>query len=166
MYDKVSIEYEKWSTEEKLRQLRRAFPLWIGIIVKAVDEKLGEEGRKVIMDALRYQGFIHGQKVIVDKRHAERSIQGVIQAFLTNTQAMGDEPDIIEVSQNRIVMRFNHCAMADRWKMIKAPSWICEVWGSYALGMYQAVHPKFQYTRLTSIMRGDSYCEEVWEIKE
>ena len=157
---------ENFSTEEKLRRIRHAWPLWVAVIAKAVDGKYGEEGRKVIMDALRHQGSAHGEKVVVDKMKPERSIQGIAQTLLTLMQVMGIEAEIKELSQNRFAMRIDRCPLSERWKIVGAPSWMCELWGSYALGMYQSIHPKFEYKVLKSIHRGDPYCEEIWELKE
>ena len=55
------------SAEEKLKRIQGQFPLFVGVIVKAVVERYGDEGRKLIMDALYHQGLIHGQKAFAEE---------------------------------------------------------------------------------------------------
>ena len=154
-----------FTVSEKLDRARRAWPLWVGVICRAVDEKYGDEGRRVVMSALRQQGQIHGRKVIVAKMNAQPTISDIIEIHKTLVQVMGLDCEYTDITKRSFVLHVNHCPMAERWQIMRAPAWMCEVWGQYVLGMYTAVNENFDYFVRKSVLNGDPYCEEVWQIK-
>ena len=157
------------STEEKLQTVRRAWPLWVGIITKAVVERYGDEGQTLIKDALRSQGQIHGERVFVGKRHMKSTLRGFIEGYMpVALETLGFEYEITELSESRCTTHVSRCPLQERWKIIKAPEDMCDIWDSYQLGVRLALNPTnpiVHYHR-KQLFKGDPYCEIVWEIKE
>ena len=159
------------STEEKLKRVRGQFPLWVAVLIKSVVERYGDEGRRLIMDALYNQGLIQGQRAFAEEKKvkSEWNVEDIIERAIVLTSVMGFIPDKVEVkelSPTRGVLRFHYCPLAERWKIVQAPADMCELWGSYAHGLYRAFNPKFNFRVSNSMYHGNSYCEELWEIEE
>jgi hypothetical protein len=166
----LKVTSVRMSTEEKLQTIRRAWPLWVGVISKAVVERYGDEGQTVIKDALCNQGQIHGEKLFVERRHMEPTLRGFIEGYAVPVagETLGFEYEIAELSESRCVMRMTRCPLQERWKIVKAPDDMCDIWDSYQLGVRLALNPAnpiIHYHR-KQLFKGDPYCEVVWEVKE
>ena len=158
------------STEEQLARLRRQIPSWMGVVVKAVTERYGDESRQLICDALYQQGQAMGKRAFAEKlrQKPEWNAQDVLDEWQTMFVAAGyseNDIEITEQSPKRVVFRVHRCPLAERWRVLQAPPFMCEIWGCHALGLFRCLNPRFNYTALTSIHRGDEYCQEVWEIE-
>ena len=112
---------EGLSIEEKLRRMQRMFPMWVGVISKAVIEKYGDEGNQVIKNALSKQAQMQGNKVLkpID------DLRDFACEVVRYTDTLGMEVEIEEVSRNRMLWRINRCTMAERWKILGAPAELC-----------------------------------------
>ena len=158
------------SAEEKLRRIRRQFPLWMGTVIKAIVDRYGDEGRKLVYDALYQHGQAQGQKAYDEKmkQKPEWDVRDIVQEMQTLVTVMGFSPDdveIAELSPNRAVLRFRRCPYIPLWRTVGAPANICEIWGSWAHGFYRTFNPRFDFIVLASAYRGSECCEEVWELK-
>ncbi len=152
------------SPDEKLEVIRRAWPLWVAVIAKAVVDRYGDEGRSLIMDCLRQQAIVQGRKVFVERRGIRPDVQGFVQEVATPQMGiMGHEFEIVELSESRCVMHVTRCPLAERWKLIGAPEDMCEIWDSYNLGFRQVINPDIIHYHIKSIYKGDPFCKTVFE---
>ena len=131
--------------------------------------KYGDEGRKLIEDALRNQGEIQGKKIFVERMQVEPNLQGFLKVLFPIMESMGFEWGIVELSEKRCITRVTRCRLQERWKLVGAPKDImCDIWDNYNLGFRYAINPAnpiFHY-HLKQMYKGDAYCELVWEIRE
>ena len=159
----------RMSAEEKLEGVRHAWPLWVGVITKAVVERYGDEGQTVIKDALCNQGQAHGERVFVGKMHIEPTLRGFIEGYApVALETLGFKYEITELSESRCTMRVSRCPLQERWRIVKAPEDMGDIWDSYQLGVRLALNPEtpiIHYHR-KQLYKGDPYCEIVWESKE
>lgn len=158
------------NAEQKIEGLRRAWPLWVGVITKGVVDKYGEEGAEVIKEALGNQGLIHGQKVFRNKRGMGSALKDFVDGYILGTvgESLGYDIDIMESTDSRIKVRVNRCPLWERWKLIDVPPDMCDIWDSYQRGVCRALNPAnpIIHTHEKQLIKGDSHCELVWEIKQ
>ena len=157
------------SAEEKWERVLHAWPLWVAVIVRDVLKKYGDEGRRLIENALRNQGEIQGKKVFVERMQVEPNVPGFIEALSPIMESMGEEWEIVEISEKRCIQRVTRCRLQERWKVVGAPKDImCDIWDNYNLGFRRAINPTnpIHHYHLKQMYKGDPYCEVVWEIRE
>lgn len=153
------------STEEKLDRIRRAWPLWVGVIATAVINKYGDEGRQLVKEALYDQGRTTA-KAFLETSPVEPTVPGPLDFVLPLMTVSGFEPEISELSSSRAVIRHYTCKFQECWKLVSAPRDMCEIWESYFRGMREVINSKFTVTRLLRLYHGDPCCEQIWAIEE
>ena len=166
----VEIPKVEMTTEEKLKGVRGAWPLWVGVMAKAVVDKYGDEGSKVLRDALRNQGRIHGQKVLKERMHVGPTLRDFVEGYMLKVAfaPLGYEFEIAELTESRAVIHAIRCPLWERWKPLGVPDEMCDIWDSYQRGIREALNPAntIIHRHGKRMIKGDPYCELIWEIPE
>ena len=158
------------TTEEKLRRVQRQFPRWVAIITRAVMDGCGPDSSMLIRNALYQYGESQGKMILAQQavQKPERELGDIIEELRTFPTVMGfnpQDPEVVELTPTRALLRFHQCPYPVLWKTVGAPLDMCEIWGAWAHGFYRAFNPRLDFTVLTSRHRGDEYCQELWELK-
>lgn len=77
-------------------------------------------------------------------------------------EEMGAEPEIVEVSNKKVVYRLHNCIFFEM--SLKIPEIMCDVLhASFYEGFIKGVGGKIRIERLTCMAKGDAYCEHACE---
>lgn len=131
-------------------------------LISGMVEEFGADKTKIF---LRKVGITSGEAAIRELE-SEHNIKSwslddykryVIEGFL---EQEGNEPEIIETTNNKIVYRLHNCLF--RELSAKMPAIMCDVLhDSFNEGVSKAIGKDVKITRSTCMGHGDQYCEHV-----
>jgi predicted ArsR family transcriptional regulator len=144
---------------------KRRYLMLSTFVVNTLRFMLGEAQAKKV---LRKAGLDMGENTTkrLESEHEIRnwSMKIYEQFFVKDyLEKMGSEPEIIEVSDKKIVYRLHNCLFFEM--AIKMPEIMCDVLHeSFHEGLIRAMGMDMKINRLTCMSKGDPYCEHSCEL--
>lgn len=153
------------SPEERAKMLLEGWATTLGTLVKAVVDKYRDEGRDLVEKAFRELGREAGKAELERLKIRKRDVKAFAKIMEPWDPVFKLQSELKELTEKKMVRHVLKCPLAEHWKVVGAPSEMCDLWYSFDQGVAETVNPKMTFKVLKSLYRGDPYCERVVELK-
>ncbi len=143
---------------------KRRYLMLSSFLISTLRFIVGESRAKKI---LRKTGLEMGENIAkrLESEHEIRewSLKAYEQFFVKDyLEEMGAEPEIVDVSEEKIVYRLHNCIFFE--VAVKMPEIMCDVLHeSFHEGLIRAMGKEMKINRLTCMAKGNPYCEHSCE---
>jgi predicted hydrocarbon binding protein len=134
-----------------------------GFLTKKFIEVFGDRGREAIKDAMREAGNYKVSKDLEKTDIKERGTKALANYMTKGSSITGFEFETIELSDKKYAIRVSKCPIAQAWKEMKAPPELCDLLAIYDEGAAKAFNPKLTLKLPKHMLKGDPYCEYIFE---
>lgn len=141
------------------------FAVVTGFITMKVIEKFGDEGRKVIAEAMREAGIYKLSKEFENKTMEKIGTRALANYMSKGSPTTGFEFETVELSDNKYEIRVSTCPIVQAWKDMKAPRELCDLLAIYDEGAARAFDRNLSLKLPKHMLKGDTYCEYIFEKK-
>lgn len=132
-------------------------------IVRAVERKYGEEGKRAVKEAWLEEVYRKPWKRIGEsvKKNDVQTLAKLVEEGCIGThewERINDEPD-------KVAYRFTKCRWAEIFRELGVTDigkWFCDSDPVYV----EAFNPKIKFKRTKTLMGGDKYCDHVFYVEE
>ncbi len=145
--------YSREEAAEQVRRLGYLFGLMFYHFANILIEMHGEEGRKLIQEAVRRFGLERA------RRMREKALTMGLEPNLENFRKVSDLPEVGWGGTTRET----YCPFAEAW-FDKGATDLCKLYCEVDIWKYIGYNPKISVRRKSWILEGDSECR--YEIKE
>ena len=133
------------------------------VAVRAVQEKYGDEGMKVIRRAFIEEAKEAGkERAKISKDNSPRALCSLIEQACIGSH----EWEKIEDSDDRQAYRFTRCMWAEAFKECGASDIGFQLFCSTDAAIASAFNPAIRYSRTKNLMKGDDCCNHVFYLKK
>lgn len=153
------------SREEVRKVLMEASASTHATYVRMVMEAFGEKGYEALIRANKKTGILRGHSLLKKKAIKDKNMKAFVQYLVDMNPYLGFKFSILEQSERKAILRVTYCPWFKTWKSMDMFPEICEIVTKIDEGMAQAVNPKICLKIGTSLMRGDSHCDYIFEEK-
>jgi len=139
---------------------KRRYLMLNNFIINTLRYVLGEEqAKKLLKKAGLEMGENTAKRLESENEVKDWNLKAYQEFFVKDyLEKMGAEPEIVEVSDKKIVYRLHNCLFFEM--AIKMPEIMCNVLHeSFYEGFIKAMGKNLKVNRLTCMAKGDPYCE-------
>jgi len=143
---------------------KRQYLMLSNYLTKALRDTLGEsQTKKILRKAGLEMGEITAKRLESEHEVRTWSPKMYEQFFVKNyLEKMGAEPEVVEISDNKIVYRLHNCIFFEM--SVKMPEIMCDtLHESFHEGLTRNMGKEIKINRLTYMSKGDPYCEHSCE---
>ena len=165
--DEKQVEY----LEKLLQSTMEMWGAIVGMIIKGIVEKFGDEGRKVVKKAVFEACKWQTEKTLDEMGITERGTKALAKfAYPAKGSKIGDVGvfDIkhVKLDDKSFVMKVTHCPYVKTWKTLRiidsVPD-LCDLLTEGDNGVGIVFNPRLRMTLTKCMMRGDPYCIYSWK---
>lgn len=143
---------------------KRRYLMLSGFLINTLQFLLGaNRTKKILRKAGLDMGETTAKRLELEHEIREWSLETYEQFFVKDyLEKMGAEPEIVEVSDKKIVYRLHNCLFFEM--AVKMPEIMCDtLHESFHEGLIRATGKEMKISRLTCMAKGDPYCEHSCE---
>jgi len=143
---------------------KRRYLMLSSFIVNTMRYMLGDDQTKKILRKTGLEMGENAAKRLESEHEIKEWSQKAYQDFVVKgyLEKMGAEPEIVEVSDRKIVYRLHNCLFFEM--AVKMPEIMCDVLHeSFHEGLTKSMGKNVQVSRMTCMSKGDPYCEHSCE---
>ncbi|MEM2914294.1 MAG: L-2-amino-thiazoline-4-carboxylic acid hydrolase [Candidatus Bathyarchaeia archaeon] len=163
------------SGDEYLEDLfRSTIEMWgamVGMIIKGVVERFGEDGKKIVRDAVFKACKWQTEKTLNEMGVRDRGTKALAElCYPEKGSKFGDvgvfDIEHLRVNDKSFIMKVKHCPYVKTWKalgIIEAVPDLCDLLTEGDNGVSSVFNPRLRMTLKKCMTKGDPYCIYSWE---
>jgi hypothetical protein len=157
--------------EDALQSTMEMLGAMIGMIVKEVVEKFGDDGRKIIKNAVFKACKWQTEKTLNEMGITDRGTRALAKfGYPEKESIIGDinayKIKHLKVTDKNFVIKVTYCPYVKAWKalgIIDAVPDLCDILTEGDNGVSVVFNPRLRMTLKKCMTRGDPYCVYSWE---
>lgn len=115
-------------------------------------------------------GFMCGKKALIQSKPVTCDVKTSVEILLkwvVGGLIVEKGLKWVEATENKVVLRVSECAHMAAWKDAGVPTdKACNLYKAWVDGFIHAINPRINHYKNFRISAGDTFCEEVWELRE
>ena len=146
-------------SEEKVAYALDLYTLLYSTAVRVLKEKFGNKAIFSLKEELFERGKELAKQEIERLGIKEMNARGYHRIVEEALKAFNIKYEVVELSDERYILRIYDCPHGIRFKRLNAPPEVCDALLELDRAIVQTLNPNLEFKLTKHILRGDEFCE-------